>query len=224
MFRLVEVYSLAMASIFDNERIRKWTIIGAVLGGIAPIATRSDNQSLTIPDILLGALTIGSIFGFAAFGINKSNDAQRLKTSSKKRNNQSAQIANLTNNPKFKVAIVAGFLILGLAYATNTRSELWGQSIMDVWSSPGEVVLSDRLWCVDDTFNNNVIEGVTPTECYAASGSWVRMPSSMSGPTQSDIDELVKQDLSENLHFVIMGVGVVGLLIYTTRKSGSRSH
>ena len=83
MFRLVEVYSLAMASIFDNERIRKWTIIGAVLGGIAPIATLSENQSLTIPDILLGALTIGSIFGFVAFGINKSNDAQRLKNSSK---------------------------------------------------------------------------------------------------------------------------------------------
>jgi hypothetical protein len=211
---------LAMANIFDNERIRKWTIIGAVLGGIAPIATLSENQSLTIPDIFLGALTVGSIFGFVAFGINKSNDSQGLKTRSKKSNNQSAQFSNLTNNPKFKVAIVAGFLILGLAYATNTRSELWGQSIMDVWSSPGEEVLSDRLWCVDDTFNNNVIEGVTPTECYAASGSWVRMPSSMSGPTQSDIDELMKQDLSENLHFVIMGVGVVGLLIYTTRKSG----
>ncbi len=209
-----------MANIFDNERIRKWTIIGAVLGGIAPIATLSENQSLTIPDIFLGALTVGSIFGFVAFGINKSNDSQGLKTRSKKSNNQSAQFSNLTNNPKFKVAIVAGFLILGLAYATNTRSELWGQSIMDVWSSPGEEVLSDRLWCVDDTFNNNVIEGVTPTECYAASGSWVRMPSSMSGPTQSDIDELMKQDLSENLHFVIMGVGVVGLLIYTTRKSG----
>ena len=55
---------MAMANIFDNERIRKWTIIGAVLGGIAPIATLSENQSLTIPDILLGALTIGSIFGF----------------------------------------------------------------------------------------------------------------------------------------------------------------
>ena len=209
-----------MANIFDNERIRKWTIIGAVLGGIAPIATLSENQSLTIPDILLGALTIGSIFGFVAFGVNKNSDAQKIKTSSKKRNNQSAQITNLTNNPKFKVAIVAGFLILGLAYATNTRSELWGRSIVDVWSSPGEEVLSDRLWCVDDTFNNNVIEGVTPTECYAASGSWVRMPSSMSGPTQSDIDELMKQDLSENLHFVIVGFGVVGLLIYTTRKSG----
>ena len=211
-----------MANIFDNERIRKWTIIGAVLGGITEVATLG--EAVTIIDLALGAFILGTVSGFVAFGINKNIDAQQLRTSSKKRNNQSAQFSNLTNNPKFKVAIVAGFLILGLAYATNTRSELWGQSIMDVWSSPGEEVLSDRLWCVDDTFNNNVIEGVTPTECYAASGSWVRMPSSMSGPTQSDIDELVKQDLSENLHFVIMGVGVVGLLIYTTRKSGSRSH
>jgi hypothetical protein len=217
------VYSFAVANIFENERIRKWTIIGAVLGGIAPIATLSENQSLTIPDILLGALTIGSIFGFVAFGINKSNDAQRLRTSSKKRNNQSAQIANMTNHPKFKVAAVAGFLILGLAYLTNTRSELSDRSMLAVLSSPTPGVVGPASYTCRDHDSNILTYDMT--KCGAYNGWWVREDSYFTRYPKdaTAVWELVKQDLSDNQQFVVVGVGVVGLLIYLTRKSGSRN-
>lgn len=212
---------MVMANIFDNERIRKWTIIGAVLGGIAPIATLSENQSLTIPDILLGALTIGSIFGFVAFGINKSNDSQRLKTSSKKSTNQSAQIANLTNNPKFKVAVVSGFLILVLAYATNTRSELSDRSMLAVLSSPTQGVAGPAYYhCTDHS--SKIIWGISDmTECGRNDGWWVKDDFSLFSRSPIDataVWELAKQDLSDNQQFVVVSVGVVGLLIYMTRK------
>ena len=188
-----------MANIFDNERIRKWTIIGAVLGGIAPLASLSENQPLNIVDILLGALTMGSIFGFVAFGINKNIDAQRIKTSSKKRKNQSAQIANLTENPKFIVAVVAGFLILGLAYLTNTRSELSDRNMLAVLSSPTPEA-----------------EGPVYYQFRGEDSAYTRFPNDATA-----VWELAKQDLSDNQQFVVVGVGVFGLLIYMTRKSGS---
>ena len=216
-----------MANIFDNERIRKWTIIGAVLGGIAPIATLSENQSLTIPDILLGALTIGSIFGFVAFGINKSNDAKLQKTSSEILSDRPVQSANLTDNRKFMVAVVAGFLILGLAYLTNTRSELSDRSMLAVLSSPTPGVSGPSTYRCVDHDSKWILWINDMTECGANNGWWVSDTNSLFDRAPIDATaamRLMKRDLADKQHFVVVGVGVIGLLIYMTRKSGSQNH
>ena len=131
-----------MANIFEDERIRKWTIIGAVLGGIAPVATLGD--AVTIIDIALGAVILGIVFGLATLVVNRIIDSNQRNSNSTESDNNFTQIAKWTSSPKFLPAVAIGLLILVIAYATNTRSELWGRSIIDVWSSPGvEVLLPD---------------------------------------------------------------------------------
>ena len=209
-----------MANIFEDERIRKWTIIGAVLGGIAPVATLGD--AVTIIDIALGAVILGIVFGLATLVVNRIIDSNQRNSNSTESDNNFTQIAKWTSSPKFLPAVAIGLLILVIAYATNTRSELWGRSIIDVWSSPGVEVLLPDFSCETDPDSFSAFLANSPSKCAAINGSWQRRFSLMNGPTMADIEELVKQDLSENLHFVVVGVGVVGLLIYMTRKSGSR--
>jgi hypothetical protein len=212
---------MAVSNFWGDKRIRRWSIIGAVLGGIAPLATLG--EAVTVIDMALGALILWLIFGLATWVVIRLIDANQRKSFSTESDNNFTQIARWTSSPKFLPAVLIGILILVLAYATNTRSELWDRSIVSVWSSPGEEVLSGQFRCVNDSFNKIPISAFSSTECYAESGSWIRMPSSMSGPTMTDIDELVKQDFSENLHFIVVGLGLIGLLIYTSQKSVGRT-
>ncbi len=210
-----------MSNLWEDKRIKQWSITGAVLGGIAPLVTLGD--AVTVIDLALGAIVLGLVFGLATLVVIRLFDANQRISVSTKRDNNFTQIARWTSSPKFLPAVAIGLLILVLAYSTNTRSELRDRSIVSVWLSPGEEVLSELFWCINSSDNLKAFLADNSSECYAVNGTWTRMPSSTTGASLSDIGELVKQDLSENLHFIVVGLGLIGLLIYTSQKSVNRN-
>lgn len=229
-----------MANIFDDKNIRIGTIVGGLVGTVAPIATAGDK--LTVVDVVIGAVVVGAIGLGIGFGVTSAKRQQLLDNESKVKPSQSiANESNIGNetpaveskqaenspNPKKLIAWLAVTFIV--AYSLVPRSELENRTVLASLLAPDEapkdVSPKYETVCYIGLFGHR--EYTDAQVCRANGGEWritenrpFAFAQRVSPP---DVGEVVSADFEKALPFLVIIAGILGASIFISSRSKKRA-